>query len=87
LSAASLDGEPRETAARRCRRWGRCRLTTCRPPSGSGWTWSGDRTAAKRPTSTGKNARATLETLPIKGRAPKTGHRRDRFGDGWLTVN
>nr|WP_218886316.1 HNH endonuclease family protein [Kineococcus aurantiacus] len=28
-------------------------------------------------------ALAQLGTLPVKGRAPKTGYSRDRFGDGW----
>ncbi|WP_344807763.1 GmrSD restriction endonuclease domain-containing protein [Microlunatus ginsengisoli] len=30
-------------------------------------------------------ALATLNHLPVKGRAPKTGYDRDRFGDGWAT--
>ncbi|GGC78095.1 hypothetical protein GCM10011512_00790 [Tersicoccus solisilvae] len=29
------------------------------------------------------SARALLATLPVKGRAPKTGYRRDRFGPAW----
>lgn len=28
-----------------------------------------------------------LKTLPIKGRAPKTGYARTQFGDGWQTTN
>lgn len=28
-----------------------------------------------------------LETLAVKGRAPKTGYERSEFGDGWATVN
>ncbi|WP_235933831.1 excalibur calcium-binding domain-containing protein [Agromyces humi] len=32
------------------------------------------------PTST---ALTLLETLPVRGRAPKTGYSRDQFGDGW----
>ncbi len=27
-----------------------------------------------------------LETLPVKGRAPKTGYTRKQFGDGWATL-
>ena len=30
---------------------------------------------------------ATLETLPVKGRAPKTGYTRDQFGQAWADVN
>jgi hypothetical protein len=30
---------------------------------------------------------ATLETLPVKGRAPKTGYARDQFGQAWADVN
>jgi hypothetical protein len=29
-------------------------------------------------------ARAVLDELPVKGRAPKTGYERAQFGDGWL---
>ena len=31
------------------------------------------------------SALALASTLPVKGRAPKTGYRRDQFGDGWRT--
>jgi len=30
---------------------------------------------------------AVLETLPVKGRAPKTGFSRDQFGPAWTDVN
>jgi hypothetical protein len=30
---------------------------------------------------------STLESLPVKGRAPKTGYERAAFGDGWKLVN
>jgi hypothetical protein len=32
-------------------------------------------------------ATALLETLPVKGRAPKTGFSRDQFGSAWADVN
>jgi hypothetical protein len=32
-------------------------------------------------------ARAVLETLPVKGRAPKTGYARDQFGQAWADVD
>lgn len=32
-------------------------------------------------------AAQVLQTLPIKGRAPKTGYERSNFGDGWAVVN
>lgn len=31
-------------------------------------------------------ARQLLDRVPVKGRAPKTGYERDRFGSGWATV-
>ena len=34
-------------------------------------------------TQTGQLATNVLETLAVKGRAPKTGYSRDRFGNGW----
>lgn len=33
------------------------------------------------------SAQKALETLEVKGRAPKTGYSRSQFGDGWATVN
>jgi hypothetical protein len=33
------------------------------------------------------SAAEALETLEVKGKAPKTGYARDQFGDGWDTVN
>ncbi|MHA7263482.1 GmrSD restriction endonuclease domain-containing protein [Arthrobacter sp. TMN-37] len=35
----------------------------------------------------GTKALALLETLPIKGRAPKTGYDRDQFGTAWADVD
>ena len=32
-------------------------------------------------------ASAVLETLPVKGRAPKTGYTRDQFGQAWADVD
>jgi uncharacterized protein DUF1524 len=39
---------------------------------------------AKRPRP--HTALAALETVPVKGRAPKTGYERERFGSGWASV-
>ena len=33
------------------------------------------------------SALEALNTLEVKGRAPKTGYSRDQFGSGWATVN
>lgn len=38
--------------------------------------------AAEHNTSS-QSARAVLDELPVKGRAPKTGYARSQFGDGW----
>ncbi len=35
----------------------------------------------------GTRALDLLETLPVKGRAPKTGYDRDQFGQAWLDVD
>lgn len=35
----------------------------------------------------GSLALTILDTLPIKGRAPKTGYSRQQFGDGWATTS
>ena len=37
------------------------------------------------PTTSGETAMAALDTLEVKGRAPKTGYARTQFGDGWST--
>lgn len=38
------------------------------------------------PTSSQSLATTALDTLPVKGRAPKTGYSRAQFGDGWAAV-
>ena len=42
--------------------------------------------ATATPRGSRRNARAALDALPVKGRAPKTGYSREQFGDGWATV-
>ena len=42
--------------------------------------------AANAPAPAG-SALEALNTLEVKGRAPKTGYARDQFGSGWATVN
>jgi hypothetical protein len=42
--------------------------------------------AAPTPAPSGSAANA-LETIPVKGRAPKTGYARTQFGNGWVTTN
>lgn len=36
---------------------------------------------------TGGEAAEALDTLQVKGRAPKTGYERSQFGDGWQTLD
>jgi hypothetical protein len=43
---------------------------------------AGERNALKIPV---KDAQTKLDGLPIKGRAPKTGYSREKFGGGWDT--
>jgi hypothetical protein len=38
-------------------------------------------------TASGEKAAVVLETLAVKGRAPKTGYARDLFGQSWADVN
>ena len=47
------------------------------------------RTGASTPAPRARQGRAlyVLATLPVKGRAPKTGYDRDRFGQGWTDTN
>lgn len=40
-----------------------------------------------RSQTTNKSALEQLETLAVKGRAPKTGYSRAQFGDGWQRIN
>lgn len=42
--------------------------------------------AAEPVSQQGKSTKALLETLEVKGRAPKTGYERTQFGDGWMRV-
>jgi hypothetical protein len=41
---------------------------------------------ASKPRGSIRNALVALETLRVKGRAPKTDYDRQQFGDGWATV-
>ena len=43
-------------------------------------------TTTRQPPGQTGTALAALETLPIKGRAPKTGYSRSQFGGGWASV-
>lgn len=44
-------------------------------------------TATSEQADTGNTpALEALDTLPVKGRAPKTGYSRAAFGDGWVTI-
>lgn len=43
--------------------------------------------ASPRKTSLGDEAQRALDSLPVKGRASKTGYERAQFGDGWSTVS
>jgi len=42
--------------------------------------------AHPRATAHRRSAAAALAALPVKGRAPRTGYSRERFGNGWKTV-
>ncbi|EMY34638.1 Excalibur domain-containing protein [Arthrobacter crystallopoietes BAB-32] len=44
-----------------------------------------DEAGGQRPSAS--TAQALLETLPVKGRAPKTGYDRDEFGEAWADVD
>lgn len=45
-----------------------------------------DSSVQNLPTVVASAASDALKTLPIKGRAPKTGYARTQFGDGWLNA-
>ena len=49
------------------------------------------RSAARRPSAVAHtrpgSALAAVAHLEVKGRAPKTGYRRDQFGDGWASLD
>ncbi|WP_236830968.1 DUF1524 domain-containing protein [Blastococcus sp. KM273128] len=61
-------------------------LTGCEPldVAASG---EGSGTTAEAPAPVAGSARAALEGLDVKGRAPRTGYDRDRFGDGWVDTD
>lgn len=45
------------------------------------------RPVTTQPTATKTAALSVLDTLPVKGRAPKTGYARTQFGSGWETTD
>ncbi|WP_419995585.1 HNH endonuclease family protein [Streptomyces boninensis] len=52
-----------------------------------GGSTAGSATATAEPTAAPGSALATAEDLPVKGRAPKTGYDRDRFGSPWADTD
>jgi len=52
----------------------------------SSTTTSSAPTTTRQTSGQSGTALAALETLPIKGRAPKTGYSRSQFGGGWASV-
>ena len=77
-----------------------CGDTQTRPPAAAGATAAAttvrqqtkpkpERAAASARSVASKpgTALSALGRVPVKGRAPKTGYRRDQFGDGWASVD
>ena len=70
-------------------------LSGCVPTGGPRPTEAATATATAAPASTPAPRRkpsdgtalAALQTLAVKGRAPKTGYDREQFGDGWVSIN
>ncbi|POX38249.1 hypothetical protein C3486_23980 [Streptomyces sp. Ru73] len=62
-------------------------LAGCNPSGGS--TQGDGRGSPDVPPATGEpgSALAALGTLPVKGRAPKTGYERERFGTAWADTD
>ncbi|MGI8793730.1 MAG: HNH endonuclease family protein [Acidimicrobiales bacterium] len=65
--------------------WGYQELRPAAPPAAVVETVDPGATAGPEPRTLGDagSARAALETLAVKGRAPKTGYARSQFGNGW----
>ena len=61
-------------------------LTDAGADAGAGTAAAGTGAAAAQGATAG-SAGEQLETLPIKGRAPKTGYDRDQFGPSWADVD
>ncbi|HVT76069.1 MAG TPA: hypothetical protein VHD87_03485, partial [Acidimicrobiales bacterium] len=63
-------------------------LTACRStPHASPATTSTSVTTTTTTTAVIGTALAALDTIPIKGRAPKTGYARSEFGPAWADVD
>jgi Excalibur calcium-binding domain/Protein of unknown function (DUF1524)/PASTA domain len=74
-----------ESDAGDCRTRGR-RDAAARPRARRSQTRAAIASASPGSRST-RTAAVALDGLPVKGRAPKTGYGRERFGDGWASVN
>ncbi|MGY1721921.1 GmrSD restriction endonuclease domain-containing protein [Blastococcus sp. SYSU DS0533] len=61
-------------------------LTACEVVDAPG-SGAGTGAAAETPAPVAGSALAALDGLEVKGRAPKTGYDRDRFGDGWVDTD
>ena len=74
LALASCDEAPPRTAA----------TATATPEPTAAPTRAPERSERRRPER--GTALAALDALAVKGRAPRTGYDRDRFGSGWVSV-
>lgn len=61
-------------------------LTGCEPLDAAG-SGAAAGVVAEAPAPVAGSARGALEALEVKGRAPRTGYDRDRFGDGWVDTD
>ncbi|MFH9423761.1 HNH endonuclease family protein [Streptomyces sp. NPDC017529] len=62
-------------------------LTGCTPGGGKGGGTGGDGRTAPPVPAAGGTALHAAGTLTVKGRAPKTGYARDRFGTAWADTD
>ncbi len=78
----------RQTRAR-TRTWAWTVLLVCVAAGVGTPLWTDARQSAQHPISASDlaTARAELESLPVQGRAPKTGYDRDQFGTAWADID
>jgi hypothetical protein len=60
---------------------------TKKPARAAAFTRTAKRTRSSTPAERRGSAAAALATLPVKGRAPKTGYSREQFDDGWASAD
>lgn len=89
IDGTRTDGTSSRRPARGSRGWAWLVLLVCVAAGAGTPLWNQTRQSAQHPISAADlaTARAELDTLAVRGRAPKTGYTREQFGAAWTDID